>query len=603
MSILEDLHKKNYLMRFVIDEAHCVSHWGHDFRKDYKSLRLFKMRFPQVPALVLTATATERVQEDIVQQLQIKRCVQFKSSFNRANLEYEVRKKTKNCIEQMKDIVCKTCVDKRGRVQTGIIYCFSKFDCEKVSEELNTQFANYKCGQCRNCKGWGRCQRRPVVDFYHAGREADEREQVQAQWTNDQIQILCATVAFGMGINKPDVRFVFHYSLPKSLEGYHQEAGRAGRDLNNAICVLFYSYRDYQKLKSLITKSAEDCNAPKQQLENNLESLSGMVSYCENEVECRRVLLLRHFGENFDPGLCRGTCDNCKRNAAGGLCFERKDVTHDVKNIMSIVTGMEGLRHHRHCTRTHIVDVFRGSKCQKVRKCGHTKLQGYATGSQWLKNEASGLIQKLVVDNVLIERTSKSDNQWQTITTTLSVKRESEAALRQGRKRVYIEVAAKAKTPKQKPPLKVSKRVPIQSIENWPCDQSPRDLGSDEQQEQRDRCVKEIEDELHQLRMDIISESKKTGHSYLKAMHIFNNAVLKDMAEAMPTTMDDFHSISGFSKQKATKYGDQVIKVVRNVMLKHNMGGASDKKRKVIDQNAMNQGKRQNLQSYSYQPY
>ncbi len=316
-------YRKELLSRFVIDEAHCVSQWGHDFRKDYKELRVFKMRFPKVPALVLTATATARVQEDIVQQLQIKSCVQFKSSFNRKNLKFEVRKKTKACIKEMKSLILDHCTDRFGRVQTGIIYCFSKFDCEKVSADLNREFAGHRCGACYACKSNipnRRCTKlkKVVVDFYHAGLDAEVRESVQSRWSNDEVHILCATVAFGMGINKPDVRFVFHYSLPKSLEGYHQEAGRAGRDLKDSLCVLFYRYADYQKLKRLLEQSAKENNAPPQQLQNNIESINGMVSYCENTIECRRALLLRHFGENFDQGLCKGTCDNCRENLKSG---------------------------------------------------------------------------------------------------------------------------------------------------------------------------------------------------------------------------------------------------------------------------------------------
>ena len=564
LSVLDDLNSSNFLSRFVIDEAHCVSQWGHDFRKDYKELRVFKMRYPQVPCLVLTATATQRVQEDIVQQLQIKSCVQFKSSFNRKNLRYEVRKKTKSCIEEIRNLIMESCVDRFGNVQTGIIYCFSKFDCEKVSAELNKQFADYRCGKCFACQRNlnRRCQnfRRVVVDFYHAGLEAEQRELVQQKWSNDEVHILCATVAFGMGINKPDVRFVIHYSLPKSLEGYHQEAGRAGRDLKTAICVLFYRFSDYQKLKRLLEESAKEHNAPRSQLENNLESLNGMVSYCENAIECRRSLLLRHFGETFNKGLCKGTCDNCRNNQKSGKTYVTKDVTQDVLNVIAIVRET-GQTH----SLTHIVDVFRGSKCAKVMRLRHNRVSAFGTGSKWLKTEASRLVQKLVIDGILTEKTQKADNLYQTVTTLLRVCPKAERDLKQGRRKVTLEVIEKAApAPRQKATLK-AKKVPVTTIEDWPCE------ASQEQRKDLD-CTREIERRLVEERAKIIQDAKQAGMK-LKAYHVYNQDLIRSIADLRPTSVEDLKNLDGWSKNKVEKYGGHVIRVVTEVLLKFGLQG------------------------------
>jgi RecQ family ATP-dependent DNA helicase len=610
LSVFDDLHKKSMLSRFVIDEAHCVSQWGHDFRKDYKELRVFKMKYPDVPALVLTATATAQVQEDIVQQLRIKSCIQFKSGFNRTNLSYEVRKKTKSCIQDMKKFILEKCVDRKtGRIQTGIIYCFSKFDCEKVSADLSAAFADHDCGRCYSCKNGmrNRCRtfKKVAVSFYHAGLEPEVRERVQSAWSNDEVQILCATVAFGMGINKPDVRFVIHYSLPKSLEGYHQEAGRAGRDLKDSHCVLFYRYGDYQKLKRLLEMSAKENNAPPQQLQNNIESLNGIVSYCENTIECRRVLLLRHFGEIFDPGLCHGTCDNCRDNLKSGKTYVSQDVTQDVLNIMSIIqeTGQ------KHCM-THIVDVFRGSNCAKVRYNNHNKVSAFGKGSAWLKNESSRLLQKLVIDGILTEITSKADNQYQTVTTILRVNRKAEAEIKSNRKKIHLDVVAKIA--KAKAPVK-TKKVPLASINQWPCDQSQ---GNDQQ---HDDCVQEIESELRALRDSIIQKGKTAGIK-LRNYHIFNNDLMRSIAVLMPRSMEDLHGLDGWSKNKVEKYGREVTQVVCRVLQKYggmrpkannnnnNSHAATAAKRKGnFSSNNSNsnkpqwQNKRQSFDSYSYE--
>src|SRR5690606_12505822 len=233
MKMFEKLAKNGMLTRFVVDEAHCVSQWGHDFRPDYRKLGVLKEKFPKVPLMALTATATEKVQDDIIQVLNIKNCAVFSGSHNRPNLIYEVHKKTQDSID---DIVC--FINTKYPKQSGIIYCLSRKDCETLAEILKSKGLN--------------------AEYYHAQRSNEERSEIQKKWTSDKIDIIVATIAFGMGINKPDVRFVIHYCVPKSIETYYQESGRAGRDGSPSHCLLYYSYADAIKLEKMIKSANND---------------------------------------------------------------------------------------------------------------------------------------------------------------------------------------------------------------------------------------------------------------------------------------------------------------------------------------------------------
>ncbi|KAF6737296.1 Bloom syndrome protein [Oryzias melastigma] len=312
ISALQNLYERGLLARFVIDEAHCVSQWGHDFRPDFKRLHELRQKFPNVRMMALTATATPRVQKDILNQLNMTRPQVFTMSFNRSNLKYSVLPKKPKKVDED----CISWIKKHYPRDSGIVYCLSRNDCDAMAESL---------------------KRAGIQALsYHAGLSDGDREYVQSKWINqDGCQVICATIAFGMGIDKPDVRYVIHASLPKSVEGYYQESGRAGRDGEISHCILFYSYSDVQRIKRIISMDREGDRYTKATHFNNLHS---MVHFCENVMECRRIQLLAYFGElNFNRNFCKDhpdvSCDNCAKPNE----YKLKNVTEDVKKIVRFV--------------------------------------------------------------------------------------------------------------------------------------------------------------------------------------------------------------------------------------------------------------------------
>ena len=261
----------------AIDESHCISEWGHDFRPDYRNLHLLRTRFPEVPAMALTATATRKVREDIIYQLSLDKAQTFISSFNRPNLSYAVLPK-KDSYGQLVDLL------REGQNESAIIYCFSRKDTEHLAADLRQEGFEALA--------------------YHAGLESEARRTNQEKFIRDEAHIIVATIAFGMGIDKPDVRLVIHYHLPKSIEGYYQETGRAGRDGLPSRCILFFSYADSIKQQYFIRQIEDEAER-----KNAYRKLDQMVEYCETAT-CRRAHLLAYFGEDYPPEPCGG-CDVC----------------------------------------------------------------------------------------------------------------------------------------------------------------------------------------------------------------------------------------------------------------------------------------------------
>lgn len=368
ISVFEDLHRRHKLARLVIDEAHCVSQWGHDFRPDYKTLGETRRRFPGVPVMALTATATENVKVDTIHNLSIDGCETFTQSFNRPNLYYEVRQKKRGTtLQEMADTI-----NNHHRGKSGIIYCLSRKNCEQIAKDLR-QDHGIRC------------------EHYHAGMAAEDRARVQKEWQKGRYHVIVATIAFGMGIDKPDVRFVIHHSLPKSLEGYYQETGRAGRDGQPSKCYLYYGYGD----TTLLKRQINDGEGSWEQKERQKLMLRNVTHFCDNKSDCRRAQVLQYFNEHFNRRDCHDNCDNCVSDAQ----FETVDFSEHASRVIKLIRRL----HQDKCTLLHCVDVYRGSKTKKIKDLGHDRLPEAGKGANLEKGDVERLFYLLVSEDALEE--------------------------------------------------------------------------------------------------------------------------------------------------------------------------------------------------------
>jgi ATP-dependent DNA helicase RecQ len=363
LSGFKEFLKSLAISLIAVDEAHCISEWGHDFRPEYRNLSSLKKLFPSVPLIALTATATAKVRADIINQLNLQKAPVFISSFNRENLNLSVIEK-KKAFPKLVNLL------QKYKEESVIIYCFSRKETEEIADNLRLNKFNARA--------------------YHAGLEKNERKMVQDLFIKDQINIIVATIAFGMGIDKPDVRLVVHYTFPKTLEGYYQEVGRAGRDGLQSECVTFYTYADTRKHEFFINQMEDDNLRLRAQ-----EKLSEILNFCDLST-CRKKFLLKYFGENLEKENCGG-CDICLTER------EVFDATTIAKKILSCVVRTES-----RFGKNYIIDVLLGKKNQKVLINKHDKLSVFKIVDDFSENELAQIISQLVNLNYL----KKSEGQY-----------------------------------------------------------------------------------------------------------------------------------------------------------------------------------------------
>ncbi|XP_055349321.1 recQ-like DNA helicase blm-1 [Paramacrobiotus metropolitanus] len=499
-------HGNGQLTRFVIDEAHCVSQWGHDFRPEYKQLCGLRTLFPAVPMMALTATASPRVREDILKQLGMKNPKWFMQSFNRTNLKYEIQNKNpKAAFDQMVKLM-----QDEFKNASGIIYCLAQRDCETLANQLSNQGIN--------------------AVPYHAGLDKDLRAETQRNWMRNTTRVVCATIAFGMGIDKPDVRFVFHYSIPKSVEGYYQETGRAGRDGKSATCILFYNYNDVSRHRKLVEK---DKGGTAQTKQVHLDNLKRVVQFCETRADCRRTMLMEYFGEVFDRKLCAQSkypCDNCEMQDR----YHSKDVTEEAKKVIKCLMnylGPRGSRPKSPLTLLQLVDIVRGSAAQGIMTKGLDRLDIYKLGASMSRAETDSFVRKLLLDDCLEE-----------MPTTIQIKTGPMVVC-------YLGLGKNAAD------LLANKRKVVIHIEKPSTKQDVTAGVLTPEEQLNEECEAEIK---------LAMQEQATKHNYMSYKYVLPDGVITDLAANMPVTEEDMFLVEGMTDARATLAGPRLLEILKD---------------------------------------
>lgn len=476
----------------AVDEAHCISEWGHDFRPEYRNIRSMINRIdPNIPLIALTATATPKVQTDIIKSLEMRNERKFISSFNRPNLYYEVRPKL-NKEQTIKEILQ---ILKGAGSPSAIIYVQARKTTEELAEMLRLNGIS--------------------AVPYHAGMDSKTRAQVQDQFLGEEVKVICATIAFGMGIDKPDVRCVIHYDIPKSIENYYQETGRGGRDGLEGSCYAFYAPKDIYKLEKFLR------DKPVSEREMGGQLLEEVVAYAETS-GCRRKFLLHYFGEEYDDGQCDGNCDNCR------FPKEKHEVKNEVKAALEVVLRLkEG-----YSTKV-IVDFLMGKGTKEMTEYGFNLLEGYGTGAEkgevfWYSICRQALLAGLLGKEI--------ENYGVLHVTDLG--------------KAYIEKPKSLKIP-------LNRDFSVEKVDD---DAPSKMVALDEV----------LVAQLQELRK---KEAKKKG---VPTWAVFQDVSLQEMATSYPVTMEELSNISGVSLGKAQKYGKAFVELIKKYVEENEIDRPTD---------------------------
>ncbi|PXX22137.1 DNA helicase RecQ [Hoylesella shahii] len=488
---------------YAVDEAHCISEWGHDFRPEYRNIRPTILRIGEAPVIALTATATDKVRSDIKKNLGICNALEFKSSFNRPNLYYEVRPKTQDVDRNIIMFI------RQHAGKSGIIYCLSRKKVEELSAIL----------KANNIK----------AEPYHAGLDSAKRSQTQDDFLMERIDVIVATIAFGMGIDKPDVRFVIHYDIPKSLEGYYQETGRAGRDGGEGLCVTFYSNKDLQKLEKFME------GKPVSEQDIGRQLLLETAAYAESSV-CRRKMLLHYFGEEYTEENCHN-CDNClhpksKREAKEALLIVLKAVMAVKENFRS----------------DYVIDFVKGRPTDDLVSHKHHELDDFGAGE-----DEDDKIWNPVIHQALIAGYLKKD-----------VENYGLLKLTSAGKRF------------------IKQPQPFMIVEDT-------DFDDEFEEESRDACGSTLDPQLYsllkQLRKDVAEKHNMPPYV------IFQDVSIEQMAVAYPITLEELQNIPGVGVGKAKRYGEAFCQLIKTYCEENQIERPEELRVRTVAKKSMNKVK------------
>lgn len=488
------LSEINFLLKdirislFAIDEAHCISQWGHDFRPEYTQLKVLRQQFPDVPVVALTATTDKITRQDIIKQLAMRDPKVFISSFDRPNLSLDVKRgyQQKEKMRTIFDFIA------RHRGESGIIYCMSRNKTEKVAEMLEEHGIS--------------------TAVYHAGLSTAAREAAQDDFINDRVQVVCATIAFGMGIDKSNVRWVIHYNLPKSIESFYQEIGRAGRDGLPSDTLLFYSFGDIVLLSKFAAESSQQ--------EINMEKLHRMQQYAEADI-CRRRILLNYFGETMDHDC--GNCDVCRNPP------ERFDGTIIVQKALSAIARAD-----QQVSTNTLIDILKGAATQEIIERGYDKLKTYGAGRDIPARDWQDYLLQML--NLGYFEVAYNEKNHLKIT-------EAGRKVLFGHERALLVVIKREDYTEKKAGKKRKQSAPNDVL-------FPTPMVFENEDEQ-------LFEELRVLRKRLADQQA------IPAYIVLSDKTLHLLASSRPTTIEAFGEISGIGEYKRDKYGKDFIEVIR----------------------------------------